>query len=102
MLERGRRHPVLGPIVLVLLVLLLAMICFHAAHDGWDGTAELGAACIGLVTILGALVCERSRPLEPRFIASRLFARGPPRRFHTVLVGPPRQSRLDLGLPLRR
>ena len=92
----------LGPIVLVLLVLLLAMVCFHAAHDGWDGAAEMGAVCIGLVTILGAVVCERSRSLALRLVVSRSFARGPPRAFHVVLIGPPRQARLDLVLPLRR
>ena len=101
MLERGRKHPVLGPIVLVLLALLLAMVCFHAAQDGWDGATELGAVCIGLVTILGAVVSERAHSRAPLLVGSRSLARGPPRASHAVFIGP-QQARLDLFLPLRR
>lgn len=102
MLERGRKHPVLGPIVLVLLVLLLAMVCFHAAQDGWDGAAEIGALCIGLVTMLAAVVSERARSRTPLLVVTQSLARGPPRAFHAVFIGSLRQARLDLALPLRR
>ena len=102
MLERGRRHPLLGPIVIVLLVLLLAMVCLHAAHEGWDGAVELGAICIGFVTILGALVSQRFGSGAPALVVRRSFARGPPRAFHAALIGSPRRARLDLVLPLRR
>ena len=102
MLERGRRHPVLGPIVIVLLIVLLAMVCLHAAHEGWDGAAELGAVCIGLVTLLGAVVCHRLGSLIPRLVVRRSYARGPPRVFRTCLVGLPRCVRGDLAFPLRR
>lgn len=102
MLERGRRHPVLGPLVLVLLVLLLAMVCFHAAHEGWDGAAEVGAVCIAIAAVLGAVVCERSRWRAPLLSVSRRFERGPPRPLRTGLAALPRPAGLELVLPLRR
>ena len=58
MLERGRKHPLLGPVVLLLLVLLLAMTCFHAAQDGWEAAAGTSVACIGLITLLGVVVSQ--------------------------------------------
>jgi len=102
MLERGRKHPVLGPIVLVLLVLLLAMVCFHSAQDGWGGAAGVGAVCIGIATILGAAVCERSRWRAPLLSVSRWFERGPPRAFRALPVGRSQPAQLELVLPLRR
>ena len=50
MLERGRAHPILGPVLLVLVVLLLAMVFVHAAHDGMDAAAEVGAICVALAS----------------------------------------------------
>ena len=101
LLERGRRHPLLGPIVLILLVLLLAMVCFHATQDGWDGAAEFGAACIAITTVLGAVVCQRLRWQAPLLYLTGWFERGPP---HTRdgLLRPVRAGSLELALPLRR
>lgn len=102
MLERGRKHPVLGPVVLVLLVLLLAMVCFHAAHDGWDGAVEMGAVCVGIAAILAAVAGERSLWRAPLLSVTRLLERGPPRAFRAMLAGAPQPAPFERVLPLRR
>lgn len=77
--ERGRAHPLLGPLLLVVLVLLLAMVFLHIVQEGVEVAAEFGAACIAIATILGLLLGERipiGVAAEPN--ASRTD-RGPPR-----------------------
>lgn len=77
-LERGRRHPILGPIVLILLVLLLAMVFMHAAHDEHGAAIEAGFFCLAIVTLLGPVVSWIAH-------AMRRAADGPPQRYR----GPP-------------
>ena len=102
MLERGRSHPVLGPMVLVLLVLVLALVCLHAGHDGWDGAAEVGVACIVIVTALATVVSERLGLRMLRHTAGRWMRRGPPPTPSTRPVQAFRILRPELVLPLRR
>ena len=101
MLERWRWHPVAGPIVLVALVLVMAMVFLHAAQDGHDAAADLGAACLGVVTVLALVLAEGlgRRPASPT-VAVR-GDRGPPRALSAV-AGPPRPAVSSLGFPLRR
>ena len=91
----------LGPIVIVLLVLLLAMMCFHAAHDGWDAAAEAGAICIAIATVLGVIVGVRSRWSQPVLLSGRRLVRGPP-AVRPVCSRLPDRPGLELVLPLRR
>ena len=53
--ERGCAHPVLGPILLLVLVLMLALLFLHFAEDG-HGAESFGALCVALAAILGSLV----------------------------------------------
>jgi hypothetical protein len=77
-LERGRKHPLLGPIVLILLVLLLAMVFLHAAHDDHGAAVETGFFCLAIVTMLGPVLVRVGRA-EPRSVALPGFpTRGPP------------------------
>jgi hypothetical protein len=100
MLERGRAHPILGPILLIALVVLLAFVFLHLAEEGT--AAEIGAMCLALVTVLWLPLLERPRstPTEP--LVSAASDRGPP----SVREGrKPRLARAAIhsrSLPLRR
>lgn len=100
-LERGCAHPLFGPVVLLVVLLLLTMVFLHLAHEGWDLAAGLGGACFGIATVLGLLLGERllaSRPPRRVLVPSD---RGPPRSparlvLPVVLAAGPRHH------PLRR
>lgn len=100
MFERGSAHPVFGPILLVVVVLLLAMVFLHAAQEGWD--AAIGAICLGIATVLGLVLLERMRDhfLEP--VISARGDRGPPRPSLTRLLWPIVNATGPGSLPLRR
>ncbi len=63
-IERGMRHRWLGPLFVILFCLLLAMVYLHALHDGQSGT-ELGALCIGITMVIGAVLLIRLRFQAP-------------------------------------
>ena len=73
-LERGLRHPLLGPVCLLLLALLLAFTVVHGAHDQLESCCEL-VVCIAIVFIV--LVCVRPARLRPLFYSVQV-PRGPP------------------------
>lgn len=101
MLERGRAHPILGPILLILLVLVLAMVAWHAAHDGHADATEVGAICLAIVTFLGLILARRvGAPASTPPIPVR-GDRGPPRR-RPPLARPAALAFAELSLPLRR
>jgi len=101
MFERGRAHPILGPVLLILLVLLLAMVFVHVAHEGIDAAAGMGAICVGIAAALGLLVTNRLRLSFSPTLVSRPGDRGPPRASEDV---PRRPTALaaSLSIPLRR
>ena len=100
-LERGRRHPVLGPIVVVLLAILLVLVVLHAAHEGWDGAAELGIACVVIATLMGVVVSCCLRCTAPLRLLGTCLRRGPPARHAGSSVAAPLWA-AELVLPLRR
>src|SRR5213594_1162026 len=51
-LERAARHPIIGPLVVVFLVLLIVLTIVHGTHDQ---LAEDGLACVGITFALMAL-----------------------------------------------
>lgn len=102
LLERGCAHPVFGPILLAVLVLMLAMLFFHVAEDGHGTATDFGAVCIALAAFLGSLVLEGLAGNRRGSHFATGTGRGPPRlsdvrlpRFVTV-------SRRPQSLPLRR
>lgn len=102
MLERGRAHPILGPILLIALVLVLAMLFFHAMHDGPGAATEVGSICLGIVTVLGLILLERLRRLAPQPLIRARGDRGPPPLVRTHTPRPTTHAASPLTLPLRR
>ena len=101
-LERGRAHPILGPILLVLLVLLLAMTFLHAAHDNEHIALDAGAICLGIATFLGLLVLQRPRSHAPTAVIAVRGDRGPPVATRLRVARPGAAAALPLFLRLRR
>lgn len=94
------RHPLLGPLCILLLALLLAFTVMHGAHDqmhAGDGDLIL---CVGfLLTAIVVLLLPLlgSLPMDRRW-----SPRGPPA--FTVFASEPfltRQRHLDAPIPLR-
>lgn len=102
MLERGRAHPILGPFLLVALVLLLAIVFVHMAHEGMDAATEVGAICFGIATFLGLVVLDRLRVLPLGALSPAPPARGPPGPRQTYLGRPTTIAASSLSIPLRR
>lgn len=102
MLERGRAHPILGPVLLLVLVLLLAMVFLHAAHDGMDAATEVGAICFAIAGFLGLTVLDQlgRRPRETRTVTPG--ERGPPEVPGAAHLVPARIAVAPLSVPLRR
>lgn len=102
MLERGRAHPILGPILLIVLVLVLAMVFVHTAHDGRDAATEVGSICFGIVTFLGLILVERLRRHAPAPLIAVRGDRGPPAHREPYIAQPAVSPAALLALPLRR
>lgn len=60
-LERGRAHPILGPILLIVLVFVLAMLYLHAMEDGQGAATELGGICLGVITVVWLVITQLVR-----------------------------------------
>lgn len=101
MLERGRAHPILGPLVVLLLVVLLAMVIIHTALDGHDSATEVGILCVAIITVLGPLILERFRRATPGPLVLIRGDRGPPARTASSLPLTPLPG-LSFTPPLRR
>lgn len=101
-LERGRAHPILGPILLVVLALLLAMVFLHAAHEGHDAAAETSVLCLAMLTILGRILLERMRRDAPATVVEVRRDRGPPRVLGTRRLERPFDAAFTVVTPLRR
>ena len=100
MLERGLAHPVLGPVVLIALVLVLAMLFLHVAQDG-NAAAEVGAMCLALATVLGLPLLERLRSRLSESLISVRGDRGPPAP-PDIAPRPAVAAAGSRSLPLRR
>lgn len=96
--QAGLRHPVLGPLVLALLVVLLAFLVLHAAEDGIAG--ELFACAIAIAAAATILVPPLRAAAGAAAVALRAGRAPPPvwlRRAPSL--APPTAL---LGIPLRR
>ena len=97
-IERGLRHPLLGPVLLLLLGLVLAFMVFHAIEHGVEGQlftcVLLAAAVFRLVALNGRVRFIR---LEPRVLTDRAPPRSHPDRLLRT-----RAPAFLFALPLRR
>ena len=96
-LERGIRHPVLGPLLLLLLVLLLAMTAFHESHETIAG--HPGEFCVAFVGFLLGLLSLVVRIAIVTVVPAPIVARGPPEPPRVArVVGRPRPVLISLRL----
>ena len=96
-IERGVRHPVLGPFFLFLLALLLVFSVIHGAHD----QIHSGELMVCVALLVGVLVLLTLPRLPDVVSVSRRPPRGPPHRLfaahlprHTVASAAPIPLRL--------
>jgi hypothetical protein len=75
-IERGLRHPVVGPLLLLALAVLVAFMALHVTSESISGHAELICAALALV-LLVALSGGESPQLATRVVATN-SSRGPP------------------------
>lgn len=99
-LERGSAHPLLGPILLLMLAFVAVMVYFHATHDGHETAAGIGMLCLGIVTLLGPVLLIRTRRAAPPPLKTPRGDRGPPRRLEPILQRPRPLAPAALSLPL--
>jgi hypothetical protein len=84
-LDRGLRHPLLGPLCLILLALMLAFTVVHGAHDQMHDAGEMIVCVAFLLSAIVSLAMPRLRDVvvvalrAPRGPPAALFARPLPR-----------------------
>ena len=87
----------LGPLLIVLLVVLIAITMLHEGHESVAG--DIGVLCVGIALLLMTAVVLASAAQSMRFVAAALPARGPPAYpSGTVVFGPDPPSALPLRL----
>jgi glycerol uptake facilitator-like aquaporin len=101
-LDRGRRHPILGPLLVLLLVLLLAMTFLHAAHDSHEIAIDFGGFCLGMAVVLAMLVVGRITRSAPAFTIAVHDDRGPPHPRHARPALIHAAAVRQIAVPLRR
>ena len=75
-IERGLRHPLVGPLLLLVLAVLVVFMALHEMSEGLPGDAAV--ACVAIVLILMSIVpLAVSRPVASRRAAKRPI-RAPP------------------------
>lgn len=77
-IERWRRHPLIGPVLILLVVVVMALVAIHEGHEALD--TDVGALCVGLVFILLAAITTLLRPPAATSRRVVLLSRGPPRQ----------------------
>ena len=99
-IERGTRHRWLGPLFVVVLCLMLALLFLHGLHDSHHAT-ELGEFCLGLTIMFSLLIVIR---LKWRAVVSAVLprvGRAPPAPQLLLLRRPVRLCVLPAPPPLR-
>lgn len=76
LLDRGRRHPLLGPLVVLLLVLLTALTAMHEGHE--STASDIGVLCVGIAVLLVATVVLASAAPLMTVAGAAQPARAPP------------------------
>ena len=99
-LERSWAHPVLGPILLIVVALLLAFLVVHAFHQ--DAIGAIGALCVAIVAVVGAALLELVPGRLARPVISARGDRGPPLARGKRFQRPIAFATGARSLPLRR
>ena len=76
-IERGLRHPVIGPLLLLLLAVLVVFIALHETSEGVAGHVELICVALAMVLIAAVPLTEALRLTVRKCGASP--SRAPPR-----------------------
>lgn len=97
MIERGVKHPLLGPLCLILLALLLAFTVIHGAHDQLHESGDLVVCLAIVIALLLSFVVAELPVLRVVFVSG---SRGPPRRRVLPAAVPP--ALRAAPIPLRR
>jgi hypothetical protein len=96
-IERGVRHPVLGPLFFLLLALLLAFTVVHGAHD----QIHEGELIVCVAFLLGAIVSIVFPHLRDVVAPARRADRGPPRQLARASLIVLTRSFASAPVPLR-
>lgn len=81
-IERWRRHPIIGPILIVLLVVMLAFVFLHESHE--QIAAEVGELCVGIALLCLALLLPAAIVCVVAVSVALCFRRGPPPHFDAL------------------
>lgn len=100
-LERGRKHPILGPILLIVLILVLVMVFLHTAHEGHDAGTEIVGFCLAILAIVGPILLARASKHPVAVVIAIRGDRGPP-RVGQIAVAVSQRAGPTFGIPLRR
>lgn len=101
-IELAVAHPVWGPVVIVLIAIVLALVFIHVAQDDSGVAADIGAICFGIVTALGAVLRKRLRLEMPVLVTMMPKERAPPPVVAGASLRPCYERAADFVLPLRR
>lgn len=101
-LERARAHPILGPIALIVLVLMLAMVFLHGMHDSHEAVVDFGEICVALAVAISFLILDRFRRASAPTVVIRRADRAPPLISRVGRSQPRIRADAAGYLPLRR
>ena len=98
-IERGMRHPWLGPLFVILFCLLMALMFMHAMHDTDHMGTEIGEFCLGLTVMFSLLIVIRLSWRVEVPLVQTLSGRAPP--LAQIVPLPARRAALAAPVPLR-
>ena len=84
LIERGRRHRVLGPVLIIVLVLVFALMMLHEGHESTG--ADLGVLCVGIMLLLLRAVFPPPTRLASALAPEDERGRAPPAKLACRLV----------------
>jgi hypothetical protein len=99
-IERGTKHRWLGPLFVIVLCLMLALLLLHGMHDSHHAT-ELGEFCLGLTIMFSLMIVIRLKWRAVVQTALPRVGRAPPAPQLMLLRRPVRLSVLPAPPPLR-
>ena len=76
LIDRGRRHPILGPVLIVVLALVIALMMLHERDE--SNGADFGVLCLGIMLLLIRAVMPRPTTPETLSAPEATAARAPP------------------------